>query len=73
MSPGDVAREVIMRLTEDFHIEGIRQTGAVRAKSGWIAQVGLWPDSEEKVEAVRRALAPMDVSTFPRPSVPRRC
>ena len=73
MSPGDVAREVIMRLTEDFHIEGIRETGAILGESGWIAEVGLWPDSDEKVESVRRALAPMEVTTFPRPTVPRRC
>ena len=73
MSPGDVTREVIIRLTEDFHIEGIRQTGAVLTGHGWIAQVGPWPDTQELVDSVRSALAPMEVSTFPHPSIPRRC
>jgi len=73
MSPGDVAREVIMRLTDEFHIDGIRQTGAVLTDGRWVAEVGLWPDSDEKVESVRRALAPMKVTTFPHPGVPRRC
>jgi hypothetical protein len=73
MSPGFVAREIIMRLKEGFHIEGIRRTGAILTEGGWVAEVGLWPDSNEKVEAVRRALAPMEVKTFPHASVPRRC
>ena len=73
MRPGDVAREIIVRLKEDFHVEGIRRTGAVLTEGGWVAEVGLWPDSEERVASVREALAPMEVKTFPHPSVPRRC
>jgi hypothetical protein len=61
-----------MRL-KSFRISGIRRTGASLARSAWVAEVGLWPNTPEKVEAVREALAPLTVKTFPHPSVPRRC
>jgi len=72
MSPGDVAREIIVRLTDEFHIDGIRSTGAILGDDGWIARVGLWPDSEERIDSVRKALAPLAVTTHPRPGRPRR-
>jgi hypothetical protein len=73
MSPGEVAREVCIPLKRDFHIEGVRQTGAVLTDNGWTARVGLWPDTQEMVDSVRVALAPIEVTTFPHPSIPRRC
>ena len=73
MRLGDVAREISMRLTETFHIDGIRQTGATLIHGKWLADVGIWPDSPELVAAVRDALAPMEVRTFPKSSLPRHC
>jgi hypothetical protein len=73
MHAGDVAREIIMRLKDDCHLDGIRQTGATLEPSGWVAEVGIWPETLERVDMVRRALAPMEVKVFPQPSMPRRC
>jgi len=69
---GDVAREIVVRLVEGYSLEGIRQTGAVLGSTGWIAEVGIWPPDAERIDAVRRALAPMEVRTFAHPSAPRR-
>lgn len=70
---GDLPWEVMKRLTQDFRIDGIRRTGVVIAEGRHVAEVGLWPASDDQVEAVRQALAPMDVRVFPEPGVARRC
>jgi hypothetical protein len=58
--------QIIVRLVEEFHVEGRRQTGAILTEEHWVAEVGVWPETEEKVEQVRRVLAPMEVRTFAR-------
>ena len=68
--PRDVARLVSMRLQDDFHIEGIRTTGAAVVEGHWLAQVGVWPHSRETVRVVERALEPMEVTTLAHPGVP---
>jgi hypothetical protein len=72
LHPGDVARLIIIRLQDDFQIEGVRTTGAAVVEGHWLAQVGVWPHNREMIRSVERALEPMEVTTYPHPGLPRR-
>lgn len=72
-SSGEVARLVLKRLRDGFHLDGMRQTGANFTAGAWVASVGIWPCTEARIVEVQRALAPMEVEVFPVSRLPRRC
>ncbi len=66
---------LIIRLRETYEMVEVRSTGPEWTEAGWVAKAvtASGPRSLNVVEAVRRAVAPMPVETFPVPALPRRC
>ena len=71
---GELPRLLMIRLVEHFGIVGVRQVGVVLTPEGWVGEVGIWPETAERADAVRRAADPMPVSVFAgSATLPRRC